>query len=154
LALHDTPNNRAKNIYAILTYFSSFLNHFGSILWSLWLPKPIPKPYWILESSRRPGSHHGGLRLPLRPGPCVLDYIYIYIYIYTRNTARASRALSFLASEFRPGSSTLTIPRRRNTLLSITLKREHTRNHKQINPNHLRWLTISSKLQANTNMRW
>ena len=39
----------------------------------------------------------------------VYIYIYIYIHIYTRNTARASRALSFLTLELRTISITLCV---------------------------------------------
>ena len=38
-------------------------------------------------------------------------YIYIYIYIYTRNTARASRALSFLTKPWDKARCFLQAPR-------------------------------------------
>jgi hypothetical protein len=61
----------------------------------------VPQEVWIPEHSQDPNNLLGRLVASLSAGSPVLDYIYIYIYIYiyTRNTARASRALSFLVMD-------------------------------------------------------
>jgi hypothetical protein len=50
----------------------------------------VPQEVWIPEHSQDPNNPLGRLEASLNAGSPVLDYI------YTRNTARASRALSFL----------------------------------------------------------